>query len=327
MYNADMSVRLSLLSLCLFVLVSCGGHRPAPYVHYGQSSGAGSAGVHTVTRGDTLSTISRNYRLPLRDIAFLNGIKKPYRLAVGQRLKLPPPREYTVQRGDSISDISLLFNVNGGEVIQLNRLQSPYVLRVGQVLRLPSTIPEEKPKSVRLAQPNSPVAKESLPQSKPKPVVETKVQDGVPMPGTKPRAVTTISKVTTQAPKRASSKFLKPVPGRVVSGFGSKKSGLRNDGINISAARGTSVKAAENGVVVYAGNALKGSGNLILVRHANNWMTAYAHLDRINVTKGQTVSRGSVIGKVGSTGSVSEPQLHFEVRKGTSAVNPIEYME
>ena len=317
-----MSVRFSLLSLCLFVLVSCGGRAPAPAVHYGQGSGAGSAGVHTVTRGDTLSTISKNYRLPLRDIAFLNGIKKPYRLNVGQRLRLPPPREYVVQRGDSISDISLLFNVNGREVIQLNRLKSPYYLRVGQVIRLPSTIPE---KSVVIRQETK--RAQAMPKSKPQRVVVTKVEDGVPTPGTKPRSLTKISKVKTPAPKRASSKFLKPVQGRIISGFGSKKSGLRNDGINISASRGTSVKAADNGVVVYAGNALKGSGNLILVRHANNWMTAYAHLDRMSVTKGQTVKRGSVIGKVGSTGSVSKPQLHFEVRKGTSAVNPVKYLE
>lgn len=317
-----MSVRLSLLSLCLFVLASCGGRAPAPVVHYGQSSGAGSAGVHTVTRGDTLSSISKNYRLPLRDIAFLNGVKKPYRLAVGQRLRLPPPREYMVQRGDNLSDISLLFNVDGREVVQLNRLRSPYVLRVGQVLRLPSTIPEKKPIVANVVG-----VEKGMPVSKSERVVASQVKEGVPTPGTKPRAVTKISKVITKAPKRASSKFLKPVRGRVISGFGSKESGLRNDGVNIVAARGTPVKSAENGVVVYAGNALKGSGNLILVRHANNWMTAYAHLDRMTVTKGQTVKRGSVIGKVGSTGSVSKPQLHFEVRKGTSAVNPVKYLE
>ncbi len=323
-----MSVRLSLLSLCLFVLVSCGGHSPAPYVHYGQKSGAGSAGVHTVTRGDSLSSISDRYRLPMRDIAFLNGVKKPYRLTVGQRLRLPPPREYVVQRGDNLSDISLLFGVDGREVVQLNRLRSPYVLRIGQVLRLPSTIPEHKPKAVRVVKNGTRAVPDIVPTSKPaRPLVKAQVKDGVPTPGTKPRTVKKITKVMKSAPKRASSKFLKPVRGRIISGFGSKKSGLRNDGINIAASRGAPVKSAENGVVVYAGNALKGSGNLILVRHANNWMSAYAHLDRISVTKGQTVKRGSVIGKVGSTGSVSKPQLHFEIRKGTSAINPVKYLE
>ncbi len=319
-----MSVRLSFLSLLTFMLVSCGGHSPAPYVHYGQNSGAGSAGVHTVTRGDTLSSVSDRYRLPMRDIAFLNGIKAPYRLAVGQRLRLPPPRDYTVQRGDSVSDVAQLFGVDGGEVIRLNRLKSPYVLRIGQVLRLPSTIPDPRSKAVMA---KTTVTSDVLPKAKPAPVIEAHIKNGVPMPGTKPRSVTKVSKVTTKAPKRSSAKFLKPVRGRILSGFGSKSSGLRNDGVNIEAARGAPVKAAENGVVVYAGSALKGSGNLILVRHDGNWMTAYGHLDHIGVTKGQTVKRGSVIGKVGSTGFVSKPQLHFEVRKGTSAVNPIKYLE
>ena len=155
---------------------------------------------------------------------------------------------------------------------------------------------------------------------------------GVPVPGSKPAAYEKpqsikISKVRKRAPKRASSKFLRPVRGRVISNYGAKKSGLHNDGINIAAPRGTPVKVAENGVVVYAGNALKGSGNLVLVRHDDQWMTAYAHLGNIAVKKGQLLKRGVRIGKVGSTGSVSSPQLHFEVRRGTSAMNPVRYME
>jgi len=119
---------------------------------------------------------------------------------------------------------------------------------------------------------------------------------------------------------------MKPVGGKIISNFGAKKSGLHNDGVNIAAPRGAPVKSAENGVVVYAGNALKGSGNLILVRHENRWMSAYGHLEQINVRKGQVIKRGSVIGEVGSTGSVSTPQLHFELRRGTSALNPVRYM-
>ena len=114
--------------------------------------------------------------------------------------------------------------------------------------------------------------------------------------------------------------------GRTISGYGPKKDGLHNDGINIAAARGTPVKAAENGVVVYVGNELKGSGNLILVRHADRYMSAYAHLDRFLIKRGQTVQRGQTIGTVGSTGAVSSPQLHFELRRGTKAINPQGYI-
>lgn len=271
----------------------------------------------------------------MRDIVVLNRMKAPFRLNVGQRIKLPPPQEYRVQQGDTLYGVSRIFGVNSSEVARLNQIRSPYILRVGQTLRLPSVI--EKGRAVRIAS-NSvkSVEQTSLPNPrlKPKPA---EVRNGVPLPQQKPGAVkmaykpkpkqVKISKVRTKTPKRSSNKFLRPVRGRFVSSFGAKKTGLHNDGVNIAAPRGTSVKAAENGVVVYAGNALKGSGNLILVRHENQWMTAYGHLDSIAVKKGQLVKRGVSIGKVGSTGSVSTPQLHFEVRRGTSALNPTKYIQ
>ena len=127
-------------------------------------------------------------------------------------------------------------------------------------------------------------------------------------------------------PPRSGRTFSWPVRGRVLSTFGPKADGLHNDGINIAARAGAPVVAAENGVVVYAGNELKGFGNLLLVRHADGWMTAYAHLDKALVKKGQKVTRGQAIGTVGSTGGVSQPQLHFEIRKGTQAVDPAKFL-
>ena len=335
-----MNVRL--LFLCIMVLfgVSACGHAPAPAIHYGTASGAGSAGVHTVVKGDTLYSISKRYRLPMRDIVVLNHVKPPFRLYVGQRIKLPPPQEYKVRPGDTLYGVSRLFGVNSSEVARLNSIKAPYVLRVGQTLRLPSVIRQSRsPGAVEVARvkktPLSEPSQKSVETAKVSPVRKpTEIRNGVPIPQEKPARVASykkpeslkISKVKTRAPKRSSSKFLKPVEGKIISSFGAKKSGLYNDGVNIAAARGTSVKAAENGVVVYAGNALKGSGNLVLVRHENQWMSAYAHLEKISVRKGQVVKRGGVIGKVGSTGSVSTPQLHFELRRGTSALNPVRYM-
>jgi murein DD-endopeptidase MepM/ murein hydrolase activator NlpD len=117
-------------------------------------------------------------------------------------------------------------------------------------------------------------------------------------------------------------RFSWPVRGRVVSRFGPTNDGLRNDGINISAPRGTAVLAAEEGTVAYAGNELRGFGNLVLIKHADGWMTTYAHLDQISVRRGERIQRGQILGSVGNTGTVTTPQLHFEVRKGTEAVNP-----
>jgi murein DD-endopeptidase MepM/ murein hydrolase activator NlpD len=121
-------------------------------------------------------------------------------------------------------------------------------------------------------------------------------------------------------------RFMRPVDGKIISGYGPKEGGLHNDGINIKAAKGTAVRAAENGVVAYTGNEMAGYGNLILIRHADRWMTAYAHMDKILVKKGDVVSAGQTVGTVGATGQVDSPQLHFEVRKGTQAEDPAKYL-
>lgn len=311
-----------------------GSRAPAPVVHYGTGSGGGSAGVHNVNSGDTLYSISKRYNLPMRDLAVINRIQPPFRLYEGQRLKLPPPQEYRVRNGDTLYGISRLFGVSSSQVAKLNDIGPPYTVRTGQVLRLPSLAVKQNvvaKSSIGSAESTKVAAVERtvLPPQKSQ---EAVIKDGVPIPQNKPGRYVKpkevkVTKVTSRTPKRASSKFLKPVNGKVISNYGAKKSGLHNDGINIAAPRGTPVKVADNGVVVYAGNALKGSGNLVLVRHDQRWMTAYAHLDSISVRKGQTLTRGSVLGKVGSTGSVSTPQLHFETRRGTSAMNPVKYME
>lgn len=125
-----------------------------------------------------------------------------------------------------------------------------------------------------------------------------------------------------EPPPRSPGRFLTPVKGSIISGFGPKPGGQHNDGLNIAASKGTPVVAADNGVVAYSGNELRGFGNLLLIRHADGWVTAYAHLDRIDVERGAEVKRGQRIGAVGQSGGVPTPQLHFEVRKGSQAVDP-----
>jgi murein DD-endopeptidase MepM/ murein hydrolase activator NlpD len=112
----------------------------------------------------------------------------------------------------------------------------------------------------------------------------------------------------------------------VISSFGAKAGGLRNDGINILLRKGTPVRAADHGVVAYTGNELRGFGNLILVRHGGGWVTAYAHTATISVNVGQTVRRGQVLARAGSSGGVGRPQLHFEIRRGRTAVDPLSHL-
>ncbi len=120
--------------------------------------------------------------------------------------------------------------------------------------------------------------------------------------------------------------FLWPVRGKLLSVFGTATAGTQNDGINISAPAGTTVSAAESGTVAYSGNELRGFGNLLLIKHADGWVTAYAHNEVLLVKKGQKVRRGEPIARVGSTGGVAQSQLHFELRRGTKAIDPLDHL-
>ena len=134
----------------------------------------------------------------------------------------------------------------------------------------------------------------------------------------RPRASPRSAEVT------GATEFRWPAKGRVIAGFGGKGGG--NDGINIALPEGTPVKAAEGGVVAYAGNELKGYGNLVLIRHPDGWVSAYAHNGDLKVKRGEQVARGQTIAISGQSGNVSSPQLHFELRKGSTPVDPMPHL-
>ena len=326
-YIILMNKSFVLTTLSCFVLSGCLGatsSAPAPVTAYGSTGGEGSSGVHIVRGGDTLWSISKRYDIAMNEIVYTNEMSAPFMLNSGQRLKLPPPNDYRVRSGDSLYSISRIFDVSTSEIARMNDLGAPYTLRAGQTLKLPSNSGHSAPTYQQAAlqkpvdlRPNIPsrVEREALPSTTPNTTPSAK-------PAVKPKPSSTIGK----PPPRSSSKFLKPVNGKVISSYGPKTGGRHNDGINISAPRGAHIGAAENGVVVYSGSELKGYGNLVLVRHEGGYMTAYAHMDKVSVARGDVINRGARIGTVGSTGSVSSPQLHFEVRKGTKAINPQSYL-
>jgi murein DD-endopeptidase MepM/ murein hydrolase activator NlpD len=197
--------------------------------------------------------------------------------------------------------------------VRENGLQSPYVIQPGQRLRLVSSDEEVV---VAAAEPKTAQTSQGL----------------VPIPGAKPtRGQGELAAVygessSAAAPPRTGRRFSWPVQGKVISRFGGKAGGRYNDGINIRARSGAAIRAAENGVVAYSGNELPGFGNLLLIRHDGGWMTAYAHNQENFVAPGQRVKRGQLVARVGATGSVDDAQLHFEVRKGKRAVDPLRYM-
>ena len=260
-----------------------------------------AGGTHTVVRGNTVYAISRLYGVPVRAIIEANSLVPPYILKVGERLRVPSPRLHKVAKGDTVYSISRRYGVAMNALMRSNGITPPYTIKLGQTLIVPSS--SASPAAVV----STPLAaKHAAPPARP---ATRKQAAALPKP-----------------PARASKIFLWPVRGRIVSRFGSQHGGSRNDGINITAARGAKVVAAENGVVAYAGNELRGFGNLLLVKHADGYMTAYAHNERLLVTRGQRVKKGQTIARVGSTGSVATPQLHFEIRKGRKAVDPTRFL-
>lgn len=268
-----------------------------------------SADTVTVEKGDTLYSISRRYDVSLKDLIGTNSLEAPYTLYVGQRLRLPSQQYHTVKRGESLYGIARMYNVEVTELSRVNNLQTPYSLSVGQKLILPASAAVSSGTSSSVKNTSSGVATSATKQPEKARYVAAKS-----------------SSASSLVPKTRKTKFDWPVKGTIISGYGNLGNGRKNDGINIKAARGTNVKASDSGKVAYAGNELKGFGNLILIKHSDGWITAYAHNDKLFVKKGQTVQRGEKIATVGSTGSVTTPQLHFEVRSGKKAVNPRPYL-
>lgn len=325
MPRTPLSSAVAVIAASLLLSACWTSKSPAPTIKYSQLEGARSTGAHTVAPGDTVGGIAERYRLEIRDIITANNLDAPYALQPGQRLLLPPPRTYTVRHGDTVYGVSRMFNISTTQIARLNTLHAPYVLQYGMVLKLPAVadapVPAAQPVSLisrpQAMQPGGIEREELAPPSV--------SGHAIPAPAPQIANASMRARIPDATPPRAGGKFMMPVQGAILSSYGPKPGGLHNDGINIKAPRGAPVRVAENGVVVYVGD-MRGYGNMVLVRHADRWVTAYAHLDRIHATRGQTVSRGDTVGTVGSTGSVTEPQLHFEIRRGRDALNPEKYM-
>ncbi|MCR9070196.1 MAG: LysM peptidoglycan-binding domain-containing M23 family metallopeptidase [Alphaproteobacteria bacterium] len=341
------------------------------------SAGVPAGGVITVRPGDNVYKLSQRYGVSPREIIDANGLRPPYLLRPGDRLRMPGGAVHIVRSGDTVSEIAQRYGVSMRSLVVANNLRPPYLIRVGETLRLPGSrvapppsgvsvaaraprmVPEPRgtagaasgavsgsgtapsggtagkpwsgggqlhfPTARTASQPVPPTSSSGapLPQPRPKAIADATGSGGQTAPvvvRTSPAVAARTVSLT--PPSRTGRGFAWPVRGRVVSGFGPREGGLHNDGINILAPAGSEIRAAENGIVVYAGNELRGFGNLLLIKHDGGYTTAYAHADRLLVNRGDKVQRGQVIATVGQTGNVSEPQLHFEIRKGPRPVDP-----
>jgi murein DD-endopeptidase MepM/ murein hydrolase activator NlpD len=233
------------------------------------------------------------------------------------------PSVHVVNHGDTLLSIARRNHVSVAELARANSLEPSTKLRLGMKL----TVPGAKAAAV------APVAQPAVASAPP----ATKVAAATAGPPQTARLAQATSKIedapAAGAPVKASETtgalptFRWPVRGKVIAAYGAKTNGKANDGINLAVPEGTPVKAAEDGVVAYSGNELKGYGNLVLIRHANGYVTAYAHASELLVKRGDTIKRGQVIAKSGQSGEVASPQLHFEIRKGSSPVDPLQFLK
>ncbi|HET9902431.1 MAG TPA: M23 family metallopeptidase [Xanthobacteraceae bacterium] len=268
---------------------------PTPAVRGTAASGQphASSTVHVVGSGETLYGVARKYGKSRFEIARANGLDPNASIRIGQRLVIPGAAQARVRTAS---------------------LTPTAPVHVPQ----PPVAPQAKPAAA--AKPPAPA---------PKVAARTPASDAAPVETARlstPASDAAAEQKESQPAATGAVSFRWPVRGRVIAGFGPKPNGQQNDGINVAVPEGTSIKAAEDGVVAYAGNELKGYGNLVLVRHPNGYVTAYAHASELKVKRGDKVKRGQIIALAGQTGGVSSPQLHFEVRKGSTPVDPLQML-
>jgi murein DD-endopeptidase MepM/ murein hydrolase activator NlpD len=304
----------------------------------------------TVGAGDTIDAIARRHGVPASVIIQANNIAPPATVYPGQRLVIPrynaspvaaaaaptvrPPAStpapapaaaasagtsgvHVVAAGDTLSKIARHHHKPVSEIIKANNIQANATLNVGDRLVIPgAAAPAAKPSAAApaaQAKPAVSAVKENEPAQSASVVTAA--------PDTLDKDAAKLAEGTGALPK-----FRWPANGRIIAGYGPTTNGQQNDGINIALPENTPVKAAEDGVVAYAGNELKGYGNLVLVRHPNGYVTAYAHAKELLVKRGDQVKRGQVIARSGQTGNVNAPQLHFEIRKGASPLDPTRFL-
>ncbi len=249
----------------------------------------------------------------------------------------PRPTYFTVvvRQGDTLASIGARYDVPTSSILRMNDLGRQDDVRVGEVLRVPATSRRTREAVLHEATTgpfhatHASVTYQNLPPPPPPPVMSARndaLPPAPPPPRIRPRANAPIVQASDEPQQMPASygdgHFMWPLNGRVISTFGSVGNGERNDGINIAAKEGEPIHAAAGGTVTYAGNELKGYGNLILIRHDDGYVTAYAHAQSIGVNRGDRVEKGQVIGLAGATGDVDSPQLHFEIRRGVEPVDP-----
>jgi murein DD-endopeptidase MepM/ murein hydrolase activator NlpD len=301
----------------------------------------------TVARGDTVDTIGRRQHVPASVIIQANNLGSSSTIRPGQHLVIPrySPSPIAVAPQAPLAGAARL--VPPGSIPANDGANRNEGVAVGAAAA--SGGPEDRPIKISRPTVKSPLvvakANTTPPQAKvsgghgivqPLKVANAR-QPGKPAPERRP-AAPAAPKLAVMPPAEkpigadpvkateAAPSFRWPVRGQVIAGYGPKADGQRNNGIDIAVPENTPIKAADDGVVIYSGNELKSFGNLLLVRHSSNYITAYAHAKELRVKRGDTIKSGEIIGLSGQSGNTATPEIHFEIRKGSTPVDPMQFL-
>ena len=295
---------MKLILLILFLLSSCESLIYSDYKIINNKKS--NLNTYEVRSGDNLYSISRKLNLSISSLIKLNKIAPPYKIFPKQNLILPKQSFHKVKKGETLYSISRRYKTDVYSISKLNNLKNINSINEGQALKIYGDLKIENKNNYR-----NNVNKANLKK------IDSKKKSLKSVKKTTPNFKQTFSK---------NSKFIWPVKGKLISKYGKSSDGFFNDGININSKLNQKVSASNDGVIIYSGNEIPGYGNLVLIKHSQNWITAYAHLGKVSIEKGDKVKKGQIIGLVGKTGNVRKPQLHFEIRKGKEAVNPLNYL-
>lgn len=276
---------------------------------------------YTVRPGDTLSGIAERSGAGLQAIARANALEPPYLIRADQALTIPAGRYHQIARGETGIAIARAYGVEWSEVVALNGFEEPFLLRAGERILLPSAAEARSMSRAERAAAFRIDIDDIITGGEP-----ALAQGEAPARPAPTPARTLPATAAVSVPADFSGRFVWPATGPVIGGFGAGQSGVRNQGIDIGVERGAPVVAAGEGVVIYVGEDVAVHGGLVLINHGEGWITAYSHVERVRVARGQRVARGEAIALAGDTGIGDRPRLHFEIRRDRAPVDPIAHL-
>jgi murein DD-endopeptidase MepM/ murein hydrolase activator NlpD len=316
MIKALINSPLSKLIFFSFILSTCTTSKLAPVEHRGEyfygfkMEDQGNFRLKhpqfiIASQNDSYKKISRIYNIPLDELLLANNETNKRKLTIGEKIFLPQAAYHTVVHGEDLELISDMYHISQNKIKKTNNLTTAEV-QPGQVLR----IAIQKVLTINHTSHSQSSEEHNL----------------ISPPDSEIREVIVQDLTTRSVHNQLSSQFIWPVKGKIIKNFNTSDNNNRSEGINIEANLHTPILAAEEGKVVYVGSELKGYGKMIIIKHPNGWLSAYAHQNQFNVSKGSLVKKGDIIGFVGDSGTVNSPQLYFAIRKGLQSYDPLELL-